>query len=124
MFCSECGHENRNDRKFCAECGNKLKAYNEETKKEDLLMPVDIENEKFKVEKRNNINKVSSIIFWCIFVSAILLTIFSFIVKDEAKLALIIIASVCYISMLVVVIIKKSLLKRINKDKSTEKDEI
>ena len=118
MFCNECGHENRNDRKFCAECGKPLKDYTKPIDKEKLLMPEDIENEKQKAEKRNNITKVTGIIFWCLFVSAIILTIASFLTKDGVQLTLISIATACYVAMLVVFIVKKSLFKKLNKDKT------
>jgi len=51
MFCTECGEENRNDRKFCTNCGKPLKDYTKP--KENLLMPEDINNAIEEVKKAN-----------------------------------------------------------------------
>lgn len=42
MFCNQCGEENRNDRKFCSNCGAALKDYTKQPTQEELLMPQDV----------------------------------------------------------------------------------
>ena len=51
MFCTECGTENRNDRKFCTNCGKPLRDYTKP--RENLLMPEDITNAQENVKKKN-----------------------------------------------------------------------
>ena len=56
MFCTECGEENRNDRKFCTNCGKPLRDYTKP--RENLLMPEDIENAKENLIKKNKKKKI------------------------------------------------------------------
>ena len=42
MFCSNCGEENINDRKFCDNCGDPIKDKTKKTTKENLLMQQDV----------------------------------------------------------------------------------
>lgn len=67
MFCSNCGEENRNDRKFCANCGSPLKDYTKPTAKEDLLMPQDV------IEANQKQNKSKKALAVCRIVSFVLL---------------------------------------------------
>ena len=55
MFCNQCGKENRNDRKFCMECGAKLKDYTKPV--ENPILITDISNKQEEVVKRNKFNK-------------------------------------------------------------------
>lgn len=40
MYCNQCGEENRNDRKFCTNCGAQLRDYTKP--KQNLIMPDDL----------------------------------------------------------------------------------
>jgi uncharacterized membrane protein YvbJ len=74
MFCTECGEKNRNDRKFCTNCGKPLKDYTKP--RENLLMPEDIEKAKEDVKKQNKkkiILNVIFILFLCFAVTAVAL---------------------------------------------------
>lgn len=67
MFCSNCGEENRNDRKFCANCGSPLKDYTIPTAKEDLLMPQDV------IEANKKQNKSKKALVVCRIVSFVMM---------------------------------------------------
>jgi len=113
MFCNECGHENRNDRKFCAECGAKLKDYTKPV--ENVVMPQDIALEKEKVRVRNKISKTCNITFWTLLIASILLIVPVFFVKDIFKIVFICCSCFCFLSMIITLLVKKALLKNINK---------
>lgn len=71
MFCKECGANNRNDAKFCAECGAPMVDYTKE--RENLLMPEDIKNEQEinqSAKKKNKLSMVLYILSWVAFVIA------------------------------------------------------
>lgn len=56
MFCEECGEKNRNDRKFCTNCGAALRDYTKP--KENLITPEEITEKQTKVAKTNKRTKV------------------------------------------------------------------
>ena len=112
MFCSECGHKNRNDSRFCSECGKPLKDYTKKTPKEDLLIPEDIKTQKEFVQKRNDALKKCSTIFYCLLVAGILLTIISFLTKDTVQLVIVSIATACFLGIIITTSISHKIKKR------------
>ena len=86
MFCNECGTENRNDRKFCTNCGAKLIDYTKP--RENLVMPEDIEKEQQLVAKRNSLSKRFNIALALILLAAIALTVATFLFDGKIRLVL------------------------------------
>ena len=59
MFCNQCGEENRNDRKFCSNCGAKLRDYTKNIKINTHFNEEGIEiNELMKEIILNNCNPI------------------------------------------------------------------
>lgn len=119
MFCSNCGKENRNDRKFCTECGAKLRDYTKP--RENLLMPEDIEDAKHTVKRNNSIKLVCGIIMFIIFAVAIGFTIASIFVNEDLKVAFSI-TSLCLLVAFFIVWIAKDLLTKQTKKKTKKTD--
>ena len=87
MFCSNCGEENRNDRKFCANCGNPLKDYTKPTPKEDLLMTQDVIEANKKQAKTKKTLIVCRVLSFAMLILACACVIFSnFVFKDNKTL--------------------------------------
>lgn len=113
MFCNECGHENRNDRKFCSNCGTKLRDY---TKKDtNLVMPEDIKKEQEQVKAKNHTSKVCNLVFWALFVLAISLIAPVLFVDKPLKVVFIVASCICFVGSIITYYIKKALLKKIKK---------
>lgn len=83
MFCTQCGTENRNDRKFCTNCGASLLDYTKP--REDLVMPDDVKKEQELVKKRNLLIRRFNIALAVIMLFAIGLTISTFIFSGRVK---------------------------------------
>lgn len=113
MYCNECGHENRNDRKFCAECGSKLKDYTKPV--ENVVMPEEIEKEKEAVEKRNKTSKICNILIWIFCALSIMLLIPILFVNNTFKIVFACLACACFVGMIATFVVKKALLMQINK---------
>lgn len=111
MFCTQCGKENRNDRKFCEECGSPLRDYTKP--RENLIMPSDIKNEQL-TEKKTKIVKIYTTICCIILVMAVIFTALSFCFKNELRKAFAIVSIVLFISFFIVALIKKHKVKKIN----------
>ena len=109
MYCNECGHNNRNDRKFCSECGKPLKDY-AKTEKE-LILPEQVDKEKEQINKFNKNNKRFSLVLICLLVAAIALTVTTFLLTDMAQLIVSVIAAACYVAFFIVGGIKIKRLK-------------
>lgn len=86
MYCNECGKENRNDRKFCTNCGASLIDYTKP--RENLVMPEEIEKEQNLVAKRNSLTKKFNIALAIILLLAIGLTITTFVFNGTLRLVL------------------------------------
>lgn len=118
MFCNQCGEENRNDRKFCSNCGAPLKDYTKP--RENLIMPEDVENYEKKTKKYDKSLKIFKILMLISFLCAIILLAVSFFVKGKAQMALIIISIVMFVSFFVFWMLKNDAaserFKHINKD--------
>lgn len=119
MFCRECGTENRNDRKFCSNCGAPLKDYTKPT--ENLIHPDEIKEKQVKVEKKNKVDNVLKVLSISFLIVAIVLSVISFAVNENFITPIIIIALICYAIALILYIIKTILLKRIENSINKEK---
>lgn len=84
MFCNKCGAENRNDRKFCANCGAPLRDYTKP--RENLIMPEEIERKQSIVQSRNKIRLACNILMCVLFVLGVAFTVLSFFVDESWKL--------------------------------------
>ena len=113
MFCKECGEENRNDRKFCSNCGANLVDYTKP--REDLIMPEEIKKEQEKVQKKNKVTKIFDIIFYTCLTLAIAFTIASFFVPKKVLIGFSITCIVLYSILFISAIIRKIILKKIQK---------
>ena len=82
MFCGQCGNENRNDRKFCSECGAKLKDYTENVEKKQLVLVEHVEQKKDKVVK---IQKTTKAMLWLLIITTIILTACIFLTKGRIR---------------------------------------
>ncbi len=113
MFCNECGTENRNDRKFCTNCGAKLNDYTKP--RENLVMPEDIEKEQTNIAKRNSLIKKFNIALAIILLAAIALTVITFVYAGTLRLVLGAIAFALCIIFLIVWRIKVVKIKKLSK---------
>ena len=108
---TQCGHENRNDRKFCEECGSPLRDYTKP--RENLIMPNDIKNEQL-TEKKTKTVKIYTTICSIILVMAVIFTALSFCFKNELRKAFAIVSIVLFVAFFIVAAIKKRKVKKIN----------
>lgn len=113
MFCNECGTENRNDRKFCTNCGASLIDYTKP--RENLVMPEDIEKEQETIAKRNSLIKKFNIALAIILLAAIALTVVTFIFDGTIRLVLGACAFASCIIFLIVWRIKIVKIKKLSK---------
>lgn len=113
MFCNECGTENRNDRKFCSNCGASLIDYTKP--RENLVMPEDVKKEQELVKKRNILTKRFNIALAIIMLVAIGLTISTFIVTGKIKFVIGAIALLSCIIFLIVWRVKVVKVKKYSK---------
>lgn len=113
MFCNECGTENRNDRKFCTNCGAALIDYTKP--RENLVMPEDIEKDQLRVAKRNSLIKKFNIALAIIMIIAISLTVTTFVFNGTIRLVLGACALATCVVFLIVWRIKVVKIKKLNK---------
>ena len=110
MYCKECGTENRNDRKFCTNCGKPLEDYTKP--KEDLIMPEEIKEKQDNVSTRKKIIKNLNIVSLSLLAVGVILSIISFFVTKKVKIALLIVAIVFYIIIIGIEIAKSAINKK------------
>lgn len=113
MFCNSCGHENRNDRKFCENCGEKLRDYTKP--RENLIMPEEIEAKQNFIKKRNVIAKSFNISLAIILVLGIALLIMTFLFKGAISYILSLISASVFVVFLCVWFAKSIVLRRFTK---------
>ena len=112
MFCNECGTENRNDRKFCTNCGASLIDYTKP--RENLIMPEDIERKQEIVAKRKSLNKRFNIVLALIMLVTIALTVLAFYYKEKLRLILGVCALLSCLLFLIVWIVKVVKIKKLS----------
>ena len=118
MFCDQCGEENRNDRKFCSNCGAPLRDYTKP--RENLLMPEDVKEHEEKVTKLNKNIKIFKILMFVSFLSAIILLAVSFFVDGNIQLGLIIASCLVFVLFFIFLIVKGVLVRTREKEINTD----
>ena len=113
MFCNECGTENRNDRKFCTNCGAKLIDYTKP--RENLIMPEDIEKKQEIVAKRKSLNKRFNIALALIMLITITLTVATFCFGVKLRIYLGASALVSCAIFIIIWIVKVIKIKKLSK---------
>lgn len=124
MFCRECGEDNRNDRKFCTNCGAPLQDYTKE--KPELLMPEDIEKKQEFVYMKTKVYKILNMILWPLVAVSAVLTTISFWLDDNAKFATIVIALVLIAGCFGLILAKRTLrknAKNLNNEEKNKQDQ-
>lgn len=112
MFCNKCGSENRNDRKFCANCGAPLKDYRKPA--EDLIMP-DMEKKQKIVAKCNKVRLATNIVMTIFLVCAAVFAFCSFYINKKLVWWFIGISFACLLALLITYIIKRKLVGKMLK---------
>ena len=112
MFCNKCGSENRNDRKFCANCGAPLKDYTKP--RENLIMPEEITEKQKVVKKRNITRLITNIIMTLFLIVAIGFAIASFYVEKNLVNIFATISAICLVVVIVTYIVKRNVFKNLN----------
>ena len=112
MFCTECGTENRNDRKFCTNCGSPLKDYTKP--RENLLMPEDITKAQEKVKTKNKLNKIFNIVIILTLLLAIASTVIIFCVGKPIKTIFIVTSIALFVLTIILIITKTIKTKKTN----------
>ena len=113
MFCNQCGEDNRNDRKFCTNCGAPLRDYTKP--RENLIMPEEIEQKKAIVAHKNKVVKVFNIVNLMIQLIVVTLLIISFFINEPADLVCLVIAMCFEIVFFISLIIRNNITKKSNK---------
>ena len=116
MFCNQCGFENRNDRKFCANCGAPLKDYTKP--RENLIMPEEIALEQEIVQTRNKVKKITRLLMFTFFLLAVVFTIISFFVDGLIFWVAIGVAFAGYLAVLITYIVRNKIYKKLKNKKS------
>lgn len=110
MFCDQCGEENRNDRKFCTNCGAKLKDYTKP--RENLLMPEDVKIADGAIKRYKRTNLVLKIILALLVIIAIVFLILTFFFDEPLKLYFSIVSLSCLVVYCLFAIIRKLYVKK------------
>ena len=105
MFCKNCGAENRNDSKFCMQCGAKLDDYTKP--KQNLLMPDDV-----KIQNEIDRNKIIAKVLYYVGLVFIFCSLFFL------KIPFIIVSIVCFVAMVGLSIANLCINKRVKKLKN------
>ncbi len=113
MFCHKCGTENRNDRKFCSNCGEPLRDYTKP--REDLIMPEDVRDNHAKLVKFNNTITILRSVYWISLVLSVILIIVSFFVPKVAKFPCAMVAVILVVIFFIVYVVKEFLVYKHNK---------
>ncbi len=113
MFCDQCGTENRNDRKFCSNCGAKLRDYTKP--RENLIMPDEVEKEQELVRKRNQVQRITFILLSVFFAIAIAGTVLTFFMENVLFWVVVGVSLFGFLAMLITYIVRLVLLNKIKK---------
>ena len=122
MFCKECGENNRNDRKFCTNCGAPLRDYTKP--RENLIMPEEIKTKQSQVANYNKNERILKIVSTVALLLSIIFLIASFVTDKTIQLTFII-SSLIMITIFIICLVIKMLIikkrKQINKNANNEK---
>lgn len=110
MFCSQCGTENRNDRKFCSQCGAKLPDYTKP--REDLVMPEEVNAKHAESVKIKQSIRTLHISMWIMFVLGAVAIVVSFFFKDIPQLVCASIGLVFLIVFFILALVKDHYYKK------------
>lgn len=114
MYCKECGENNRNDRKFCTNCGAKLQDYTKP--REDLIMPEEIKSKQDNITKFNKINRIISIVMALLLLLGIGFIVATFFTEGNLQLVFIVTCLVCLSTYVVLWITNFTITKKKNKN--------
>ena len=112
MFCKDCGEENRNDRKFCANCGAPLRDYTKP--RENLIMPEDVNKAHTKKLKIKKTNLIFNVILGILLLVGIIFLITTFFVIEDLQLTFSII-SLSSLILYVIIAIEKMIYNKKHK---------
>ncbi|MCQ2564847.1 MAG: zinc-ribbon domain-containing protein [Clostridia bacterium] len=93
MFCENCGQENRNDRKFCTNCGASLRDYTKP--KENLLMPDDLVNKNRKIKSLKARANTLTVLLLLLFAGVVGTLVATFFVAESVKFWLVVAGLSC-----------------------------
>ncbi len=113
MFCNNCGSENRNDRKYCANCGSPLKDYTKP--RENLIMPEDINKKQIIVNKRNKLRIITNFIMMLFLVLGTGFSIASFYVESNLVQPFAVIGIICIVLTIITYIVKRKMINNYDK---------
>ena len=114
MFCGECGTNNRNDSKFCVNCGSKLHDYTKP--KENLIMPEEIEAKQKNILKVSKVCKILSIISLILILACTTFAVLSYFVK--AKQFIFLIITLVLFGLTIITVITRSVIQQKAKKQS------
>ncbi len=122
MYCTNCGEENRNDRKFCANCGSPLKDYRKPVAKEDLVMPQDVIEENKKLNNAKKAFKIRYAVSLVLIIAACACVIISnFLIKNNRTVQIILCSAAIVLTIFYVVLVSINA-KAAKKIKESEKE--
>lgn len=110
MYCKECGENNRNDRKFCTNCGAPLRDYTKP--RENLIMPEEISDKQAKVAKLNKANRIIGLIMALLLISAIGFTIATFFTEGNLQMIFIVTCLSCFAVYIILWIVNFTITKK------------
>jgi len=113
MYCTECGTENRNDRKFCTNCGKPLRDYTKP--RENLLMPEDISKAQENVKKKNTCIKRLNIATIISLILATICLVVAFFTESTVRYTLTFVSVGFALVACILIIAKATVIKKFNK---------
>ena len=116
MFCNECGENNRNDRKFCINCGAPLRDYTKP--RENLIMPDEIQEKQEQVTNYTSLIKKLNIFMIIFMILAVGCTVASIFFKNKIQIILIVACWVCILIFAILALVKHNIKKK--KDNTNE----
>lgn len=114
MICSNCGKKINSKSKQCTHCG-----YNFTDTKNGL--PEEIINNQKILKKQSNLSKYFNLSLVLSFVLSVMFTFASYLVKDGAQIAFIIISYLFLITFFVLLIIKNNKIKNLHNNNTKNK---
>ena len=113
MFCRDCGSENRNDSKFCTNCGKPMKDYTKPV--ENVIMPDDIKQKQEAVKNQNHTIKKLTIVMYILFIAGIALLVGGFFIDSNvARIVLMTLGFVLITAGLATMMLKGKKIENLN----------